>query len=112
MRGHFQRGCQDMSVKNKICLLLPFFLAAAISMGHSANPIAQRLPNFIVIFMDDMGYADVGSFGAKGYATPNLDRMASEGVRLTNFYAAQAICTASRAALLTGCYSNRVSLTG
>ncbi|MBO0863089.1 MAG: sulfatase-like hydrolase/transferase, partial [Chloracidobacterium sp.] len=99
-----------MSVKNKICLLLPFFLAAAGSMGNFATQFARRPPNFVVIFMDDMGYADIGSFGAKGYATPNLDRMASEGVRLTNFYAAQAICTASRAALLTGCYSNRVSL--
>src|SRR5262249_10572199 len=72
----------------------------------------KRLPNFVIIFMDDLGYADVGVFGAKGYATPNLDRMAREGMRLTNFYAAQAVCTASRAALLTGCYSNRVGLTG
>ena len=59
-----------------------------------------------------MGYADIGSFGAKGYATPNLDRMAREGMRLTNFYVAQAVCTASRAALLTGSYSNRVGMTG
>lgn len=63
-----------------------------------------------------MGYADIGSFNpnprAMGYETPHLDRMAREGMRLTNFYAAQAVCSASRAALLTGCYSNRVGILG
>ena len=73
---------------------------------------AQRPPNFVIFFVDDMGYGDIGSFGAKGYTTPNLDRMAQEGLRLTSFYAAQAVCSASRAALLTGCYSNRVSMIG
>jgi arylsulfatase A-like enzyme len=77
-----------------------------------ATSTAQRPPNFVIIFVDDMGYGDIGSFGAKGYATPNLDRMAREGMRLTNFHAVQAVCSASRAALLTGCYSNRVSVTG
>src|SRR5215475_12774032 len=101
-----------MTIKNKVWLSLLFFLTVAASMGPSVTPITQRPPNFVVIFMDDMGYADIGSFGAKGYTTPNLDRMAREGMRLTRFYAAQAVCTASRAALLTGCYSNRVSLTG
>jgi arylsulfatase len=62
--------------------------------------------------MDDMGYGDLGCYGATGYATPNLDRMASQGMRFTNFYAAQAVSSASRAALLTGCYSNRVGITG
>ncbi|MDX2034912.1 MAG: sulfatase [Blastocatellia bacterium] len=73
---------------------------------------AERPPNVVIIFADDLGYADVGSFGAKGWKTPNLDRMAAEGVRFTDFYAAQAVCSASRAALLTGCYSNRVGITG
>jgi arylsulfatase A len=76
----------------------------------------QRLPNFIVIYADDLGYADIGPFsGEKGAAaprTPNLDRMAAEGIRLTNFYVAQAVCSASRAALLTGSYSNRVGIQG
>ena len=71
---------------------------------------AQRPPNFVIIFADDLGYADIGSFGAKGYQTPNLDRMAKEGIRFTDFYTAQAVCSASRAALLTGCYSNRVGI--
>jgi len=74
--------------------------------------LQKRLTNFIVVLTDDQGYADVGCFGAKGFETPNLDRMAAEGVRFTSFYVAQAVCSASRAALLTGCYSNRVGIFG
>jgi arylsulfatase len=59
-----------------------------------------------------MGYADIGPFGAKGYATPHLDRMAAEGMKFTSFYSAQAVCSASRAALMTGCYANRVGIPG
>ncbi len=81
-----------------------------------AAPPAQRLPNFIIVYADDMGYADIGTFSTIKSAsrphTPNLDRMAAEGIRLTNFYVAQAVCSASRAALLTGAYSNRVSILG
>jgi arylsulfatase A len=72
----------------------------------------SRSPNFVIVFADDLGYGDLGCFGAKGWTTPNLDCMAKEGVRLTNFYAAQPVCSASRAALLTGCYSNRVGILG
>lgn len=67
-------------------------------------------PNFIVIFVDDCGYRDVGCFGAEGYETPHLDRMAAEGVRFTDFYAAAASCTPSRASLMTGCYPARIGL--
>jgi arylsulfatase A-like enzyme len=77
---------------------------------------AQRPPNFVIVYADDMGYADIGPFSAKTGAarprTPNLDRMAAEGVRLTNFYVAQAVCSASRMALLTGNYPNRVGIQG
>lgn len=69
-------------------------------------------PNIVIIFTDDQGYADIGCFGAKGFETPNLDRMAREGMRFTDFYVAQAVCSASRAALLTGCYPNRVGVLG
>lgn len=69
-------------------------------------------PNIVLIYADDMGYGDLGSYGAKGYHTPNLDRMAREGVRLTNFYVAQAVCSASRAALMTGSYPNRIGING
>lgn len=77
-----------------------------------ADAPAKRSPNIVIIFMDDMGYADIGPFGAKGYETPNLDRMALEGTKFTSFYSAQGVCSASRAALMTGCYSNRVGVTG
>src|SRR5207302_11083149 len=71
-----------------------------------------RPPNIVLIYADDMGYGDLGCFGAKKIKTPNLDRMAREGARFTNFYVAQAVCSASRAALLTGRYSNRVGILG
>jgi arylsulfatase len=66
----------------------------------------------VLVFTDDQGYSDVGCFGASGFTTPNLDRLAAEGTRFTDFYVAQAVCTASRAALMTGCYPNRVGLFG
>ena len=59
-----------------------------------------------------MGYADIGPFGAQGYPTPNLDRMAAEGMRFTDFQVSSAVCTASRAALMTGCYHRRIGLSG
>jgi arylsulfatase A-like enzyme len=86
-------------------------LAAGVETGGiCAEP--SDAPNVVVIFIDDMGYADIGPFGAEGYATPNLDRMAREGRIFTDFYAAQAVCSASRAALMTGCYNVRVGILG
>ena len=87
------------------------FLAIFI-LALNAYVEAQSNPNIVIIFTDDQGYADVGCFGAEGYETPNLDKMASEGMRFTDFYVAQAVCGASRAALLTGCYPNRISMLG
>jgi len=80
------------------------------SLREASENEEDRLPNFVIVFIDDMGYSDVGCFGAQGYQTPNIDRMAAEGVRFTDFYAAASSCTPSRAALLTGCYPQRVSL--
>ena len=88
--------------------------AAAMAVPGCGSAFEQTSstdkPNLVVILCDDVGYADVGVFGAKGYETPNLDRMAAEGVKFTDFYAAAASCTPSRAALMTGCYPQRVSL--
>jgi len=77
-------------------------------IGHRRSK--GKKPNFIIIFCDDQGYADVGCFGAEGFETPNLDRMAAEGVRFTDFYVGSSICGPSRAALMTGCYPQRVSM--
>jgi arylsulfatase A-like enzyme len=70
-----------------------------------------KAPNIVLIFCDDMGYTDIGCFGAQGYTTPHIDTLAKEGMRFTNFCVAQAVCSASRAALMTGCYPNRVGIT-
>jgi arylsulfatase len=87
------------------------FLSLTIA-GYAAEKPAASTPNIVIIYIDDMGYADIGPFGAKGYSTPNLDRMAAEGMKFTSFYSAQPICSASRAALMTGCYANRVGFAG
>lgn len=83
-------------------------------VGFACGPAtaSDRLPNIVVIFIDDMGYADIGPFGANPELTPNLNRMAAEGRRFTNFYVSQAVCSASRASLLTGCYNVRVGIMG
>ena len=73
---------------------------------------AKKSPNVVVMFMDDMGYADIGPFGARDYPTPHLDRMAEEGRKFTDFYVTQAVCSASRAGLLTGCYNVRIGILG
>ncbi len=67
-------------------------------------------PNFVVILIDDLGYGDIAPFGSRINATPNLDRMAAEGIRLTAFYAGAPLCPPSRAALMTGSYAKRVGL--
>ncbi|RLD30630.1 MAG: arylsulfatase [Bacteroidetes bacterium] len=69
-------------------------------------------PNIVLIFIDDQGYGDLSCFGATEFMTPNIDKIAIEGMRFTNFYAAQAVCSASRAGLLTGCYPNRIGISG
>jgi arylsulfatase A-like enzyme len=69
-------------------------------------------PNIVIIFADDLGYGDIGVFGATGYNTPHLDKMASEGMLFNDFLVSSAVCTASRAGLMTGCYNVRLGLTG
>lgn len=90
------------------------FRAAAL-LATIVAPVAAATadrPNVVLIFADDLGYADISPFGAPPNSTPNLDRMAAEGRKFTSFYVAQAVCSASRAALLTGCYPNRLGIHG
>ena len=86
-------------------LLLLFLIHCSL---HAKIPPAQ--PNFILIMADNLGYGDIGPFGSRLHRTPNLDRMAREGRKLTSFYSASGVCTPSRAALMTGCYPRRVGL--
>jgi arylsulfatase A-like enzyme len=76
-----------------------------------ATTATARPPNVVVIFIDDMGYGDIGPFGATKQRTPHLDRMAKEGMKLTSFYATP-VCSVSRAQMMTGCYGARVSVPG
>lgn len=80
-------------------------LAALPALGRTNRP-----PNFIVILADDLGYGDLGCYGAQGIRTPYLDRMAGEGLRFTNFYAGAPFCSPSRASLLTGRYPVRAGV--
>jgi arylsulfatase len=89
-------------------LALAFLFKCAIPA--SAAPPAR--PNIVLVFADDLGWGDLGSYGARSMRTPHLDRLAREGTRFTSFYVAQPVCSASRAALLTGCYANRVGIHG
>lgn len=73
---------------------------------------AERPPNIVLVFADDLGYADLGCFGSTKIRTPNIDSIARDGIKLTNFHVPQAVCSASRTALLTGCYPNRVGILG
>jgi arylsulfatase A len=88
--------------------LATLLLAGAITTSLAAD----KPPNVVIILTDDQGYADVGKFGAVGFTTPNLDRMADEGAIFRNFHVAQPVCSASRCALMTGCYPNRVGIHG
>ena len=94
-----------MNASNVLLCLLGIVLSPA-----SAGAVAP--PNVVLIYTDDLGYGDLGVQGATGYTTPNLDRMAAEGMRFTDFYTAAPVCSASRAALLTGCYPARLGIKG
>jgi len=83
-------------------------LAAPQMFSQASSP--REKPNLIIIFCDDLGYGDLGCFGSKVHRTPNIDRMAEEGMRLTSFYVTSGVCTPSRASLLTGCYPRRVNM--
>ncbi|MEO0416038.1 MAG: sulfatase-like hydrolase/transferase, partial [Verrucomicrobiota bacterium] len=87
--------------------LLLFFTLGLVAIATVA---AAEKPNFVIIFADDQGYADLGCFGSETIKTPHIDQMAKEGRKFTNFMVASPVCTPSRAALLTGCYPKRVGM--
>src|SRR5665647_650053 len=101
-----------MKINQLTCMGLCGFLT--VSSIHASEPAGKnfkqkRLPNIVLILADDLGYGDLNCYGATQYLTPNLDKLASGGVRFTNFYVSQAVCSASRAVLLnTLVYSIRM----
>ncbi|MFO8014144.1 MAG: sulfatase [Phycisphaerae bacterium] len=86
--------------------------AAGCAAGRRTVAAENRPPNIVVIFTDDQGYQDLGCFGSPDIKTPNVDGMAERGMKFTDFYVAAPVCSASRAALLTGCYPIRTGITG
>jgi len=93
-------------VMQKILLLVSLVLGGAVARGASADAPAR--PNIIYILADDLGYGDLGCYGQRELATPNIDRLAAEGLRFTQHYAGNAMCTPSRSSLMTGLHSGHV----
>ena len=97
-----------MSPSNtSISVVIAFFLTPIIASGVPSH-VGKTPPNVIFILVDDQGYYDLGCYGASEVKTPHIDSMASEGILLTDYYAAAPICSPSRAGLLTGCYPRRI----
>ncbi|MFA6174317.1 MAG: sulfatase-like hydrolase/transferase, partial [Kiritimatiellales bacterium] len=90
---------------------IPVFTAAAALSGAAADQAAQ-VPNIVFIYADDLGFGDLGCYGATAVSTPNVDRLAGEGLRFTGGYCSSATCTPSRYSLLTGEYAFRKKGTG
>jgi arylsulfatase A-like enzyme len=89
--------------------LLICILSVGILIGSCSRQEIMH-PNIVIIFTDDQGYGDVGCFGSENIKTPHIDSLAENGMKFTDFVVAASVCTPSRAALLTGCYPNRISL--
>lgn len=96
-------------MKKYLLIQVLLLVLSAVTYGQKKPSTA---PNIVLIFLDDMGNGDLSLTGATHYATPSIDKMGMEGLQLTNFLSAQAVCSASRAALLTGCYPNRIGFAG
>lgn len=97
------------------CIFQSIFVLSLAADETSKSELRSRparLPNVVIIFVDDLGYADIGPFGATRYPTPHLDALALQGRKFTDFVTSSAVCSASRAALLTGCYHRRVGISG
>ena len=102
-----RRGSSRALLSATACLL-PGLVASASDQDRSD----EAPPNIVVVFTDDQGWGDLSCYGSEDIATPHIDRLAAEGMRFTDFYASQPVCSASRASLLTGCYANRLGIRG
>ncbi|NBV53235.1 MAG: hypothetical protein EBR83_06920 [Verrucomicrobia bacterium] len=109
--GRGQEGTLQLNADGFVLLRYPMKTLSVLLAALLTATISARPPNVVVIFIDDMGYGDIGPYGATKQRTPHLDRMAKEGMKLTSFYAAP-VCSVSRAQMMTGCYGARVSVPG
>ncbi|MFC1628120.1 sulfatase [Gemmatimonadota bacterium] len=107
MAGICRRDFLEKAATGAAAAALPGVLAALDGCSGSA----RRPPNFVFILIDDMGWTDLGSYGSDLYETPNIDRLASQGMRFTNAYAASAVCSPTRASIMTGKYPARLDIT-
>ncbi len=103
-----QNGLLWATLKPTLLVALLPFAGSFVKTLPAAD--ARKAPNFVIVNCDNLGYGDIGCFGSKKHRTPHIDRMAAEGMRLTSFYSTSAVCTPSRAALMTGCYPRRVNM--
>lgn len=101
-----------LTFQNRVWMMIGLFCLCACQSSSPQKKQDSPQPNIVLIFTDDQGYQDVGCFGSPDILTPHIDKMASEGVKFTQFYASQGVCSASRASLLTGCYPNRLGIHG
>lgn len=97
-------------LKNKLIPTIGFVVLNSVQFGCNEKPGETTQPNFVFIYADNLGYGDIGCFGSQIHHTPNIDKMATEGLRLTSLYSSSPVCTPSRASLMTGCYAQRVDL--
>jgi arylsulfatase A-like enzyme len=110
MADMFDRGrsCRAAAVPGAFLWLAALLLLPQVALAAASSRPPR--PNVVIVLTDDQGFADLGCYGATGFQTPNLDRMAREGMRFLDFYVASSVCSPSRAALMTGCYPQRVGL--
>jgi arylsulfatase A-like enzyme len=108
--NHFRKHIRDK--RKRACRRAQHdaYLAHVRELIANKEPNSSRPPNIIIVLMDDMGYADISAYGATALSTPNIDRLAHEGVSLHNFYASSPVCSPSRAGLLTGRYPMRMHI--
>ena len=93
-----------------VCLLAPIATVVFLCSTHPSNALQPRKPNIVFILADDLGYGDIGPYGQREIATPNLDRLAAQGLRFTNAYAGAAVCAPSRSVLMTGLHTGHTAV--
>src|SRR5947207_818407 len=112
MMSKIQRTWRSTAPLVLSCLCSVAALAAEPSQTNSPRPPAPRRPNIILIVADDLGYGDLGCYGQTRIQTPNLDKLAAEGIRFTDFYAGSTVCAPSRCALMTGLHTGHAFIRG